>query len=59
MLEPLLDQEFKHTGGWLKRKKLDEFADVSNCKRKVQEAIVDQFSKVVQGSAKLSKTPKG
>lgn len=30
MLEPLLEAEFKHTGGWLKKRKLDEFAGVSH-----------------------------
>lgn len=37
MLEPLLEEEFKHTGGWLKKKKLDEFAGVSNAKKKAGE----------------------
>ena len=34
MLEPLLDEEFKHTGGWLKRKRLDDFVGVSHGKKR-------------------------
>ena len=29
MLEPMLEKEFKQTGGWLKKKKLDEFTQAN------------------------------
>lgn len=35
-LEPILEQEFKTTGGWLKKKRMDEFV---NMKKKNSELL--------------------
>ena len=33
-IEPELDKEFKNTGGWLKKKKLDELSGQVNIKKR-------------------------
>ena len=39
-IEPELEREFKHTGGWLKKKKLDELSGQIEFKRKKEESYV-------------------
>ena len=36
-IEPLLEKEFKQTGGWLKKKKLDEFTKASPIKKQTTD----------------------
>lgn len=46
-IEPELDKEFKNTGGWLKKKKLDELS--GQVKNKRNEAQIQSNSKPNQG----------
>ena len=46
MLEKVLEKEFKTTGGWLKKKKLDEFTGQAARKKMEQQALEEHNSKM-------------
>mmetsp|Transcript_5071 Transcript_5071/g.7655 ORF Transcript_5071/g.7655 Transcript_5071/m.7655 type:complete len:234 (+) Transcript_5071:3048-3749(+) len=51
-LETELEKEFKSTGGWLKKKKLDEFTGETARKKIEQQALIDeQNSRILNSSA--------
>lgn len=52
LIEQQLEKEFKQTGGWLKRKMLDEFAGITAREKQKQEAILAKQATQVLPSTK-------